>query len=507
MNRVDQRPSAPGQLVWSPADPTMGVGLVIDVEGPRVRVRFHRLNEERVYTTRRSDCVLVRYEIEAGERVHDHQGQELRVVSALGENPDQVRRYSLEDGSECAETLLVPDIRDMGAKERLATLNLAHPEVVRSRVHGLELAHWGSRAGTAAVLGSRVQWLPHQVDVATRAISSDPVRLLLADEVGLGKTVEAALIYAGLRAEGRANRVLILTPDALCIQWLGEIFRKSHELLVLLDDDRIKEAEEVHEDLSPFEANQRIITSTSRVASSRRLTAQAAATDWDLVVVDEAHHLRWSQEGGGNPAYRLVERLAGKTRHLLLLTATPMALDPAEYHALLRLLDPERFDDPTRFGVVRERVASICMAARQIDQAINQGSPITDDTISLTRKLLADAPEDIGCLDTLADMALDATGRHEQGEELLELLRDRHGLTDYVIRNRRGPVGGMPQRHAHTIGLEPTDIQDVLLDVGESVVFELAESIGERKGQKRKGRKGPTKQIQKTQKNGRPRTY
>ena len=67
------------------------------------------------------------------------------------------------------------------------------------------------------------------------------------------------------------------------------------------------------------------------------------------MVVDEAHHLRWDEETGGNAAYKLVERLAQKTRNMLLLTATPMALD-SEYHALLRLLDRERFENPTAFG-------------------------------------------------------------------------------------------------------------------------------------------------------------
>src|SRR6185312_6687150 len=172
-------------------------------------------------------------------------------------------------------------VRDIGAKERLSTLNLAHPEVVRARVQGLALANFGKRPGYSVVLGSRVQWLPHQVDVATRAIGRDPVRMLLADEVGLGKTVEAALIYAGLRNEGRADRVLILTPDALCIQWLGEIYRKSHELLVLLDNDRIEDAERDFPGMNPFEAHQRMVASIDRLAQDEALSELAGEAFWD----------------------------------------------------------------------------------------------------------------------------------------------------------------------------------------------------------------------------------
>ena len=70
----------------------------------------------------------------------------------------------------------LPEIRDIGAKERLATLNLVHPEVVRARVQGLELAALARRPGHAAILGARVEWLPHQIDVATRAMRLDALR-------------------------------------------------------------------------------------------------------------------------------------------------------------------------------------------------------------------------------------------------------------------------------------------------------------------------------------------
>ncbi|MEO0812015.1 MAG: SNF2-related protein, partial [Myxococcota bacterium] len=227
------RPRVSGQLVWSPADPSLGIGIVTDVDGPRVTVRFWRLQGERTYTTRSAEPTVVRYLIGRGEKVRDQDGEEQRVTEMVGVNDEGLAEYRLEAGDVVIESELIPEIRDIGAKERLATLNLAHPEVVRARLQGLKLAELGKRPGHAAVLGSRVEWLPHQIDVASRAIGEDPVRLLLADEVGLGKTVEAALIYAGLREEGRAERVLILTPKALTIQWLGEIFRKSHELLVL----------------------------------------------------------------------------------------------------------------------------------------------------------------------------------------------------------------------------------------------------------------------------------
>ena len=109
------------------------------------------------------------------------------------------------------------------------------------------------------------------------------MRWLLADEVGLGKTVEAALIFAGLRHEGRADRILILTPKTLSIQWLGEIYRKAHELLVLLDEDRIEDARQDFPDLSPFDAYQRIVASIDRVTADPVLTEEAMADGVEAV--------------------------------------------------------------------------------------------------------------------------------------------------------------------------------------------------------------------------------
>ena len=477
MTVQDSAPRAAGQLVWCPLDPALGIGVITDIGHSRVRVRFVRLQEERFYTTR--ELVLARYEIQPGERVLSSDGREVRVLKRVKnkKSDDLLVRYALEDGREVPESDLVPDIRDVGAKERLASLNLVHPEVVRARIAGLELEALGSRPGTAAILGARAQWLPHQIDVATRAIEMDPVRMLLADEVGLGKTVEAALIYAGLRHEGRANRILILTPESLCIQWLGEIYRKTHELLVLLDDDRIEDAEADFPDLPPFDAHQRIVASIEMVAGDELLAAQAAESEWDLVVVDEAHHLRWRQGDTGNPAYRLVEKLAHQSRHLLLLTATPMALDPAEYHALLRLLDPERFDAPQAFEQVTEHVTKIRNAARAVQASVAAKKALPKKVQDQVRKLLSDDDEDLQNLAAFLQIKPGASQRIDASEEILAMLRERHGLADYVVRNRRGPVGGLPDRQPQTFALEPSEVQQEVLELGEGVMFELAKTF------------------------------
>ncbi|MBI5507822.1 MAG: DEAD/DEAH box helicase family protein [Deltaproteobacteria bacterium] len=474
-------PSAVGQLVWCPADPALGVGVVTGTGDRTVSVKFFRLQEERSYTTRDRESALLRYLIGSGERVRGKTGGEHRVRRRLPGTERAIVTYELEDGSQVEERELVPEIRDVGPRERLATLNLVHPEVVRARAQGLDLAGLGRRRGEAAILGGRVEWLPHQIDVATRAIGRDPVRMLLADEVGLGKTVEAALIYAGLRSEGRAARVLILTPDSLCIQWLGELYRKVHELFVLLDDQRLEDAAQDFPEMGPFEAYRRIVASIDKLAGNQALFEHVTAARWDLVIVDEAHHLRWRPEDGGNAAYRMVEAIAANTRNLLLLTATPMALDPAEYHALLRLLDPVRFEDPARFEATTKRVELIREVARAVTQAVDEGKAVGRGVAKAAAEIFADDEDDGRRFLELVEQKPDDPRRVATADEVLASLRHRHGLAELVVRNRRGPVGGLPERRPQVIPLRPTEKQAVLIEVGEQVMLELARTIDDRR--------------------------
>jgi len=444
-----------------------------------VWVKFFRLQEERTYTTRDRASALLRHAIHAGDRVRDLSGKDHRVLRRADHGDEPLRRYELDDGSVASEHELIPEMRDIGPRERLATLSLVHPEVVRARAQGLDLAAIGRRPGEAALLGARVQWLPHQIDVASRAVSAEPVRMLLADEVGLGKTVEAALIFAALRQEGRALRVLVLTPDALCIQWLGELFRKVHELFVLLDEDRLEDAATDFPDMNPFDVYHRVVTSIDLVAQNQTLRRLASEVDWDLVIIDEAHHVRWRHEDGGNLAYRTVEAIARRARHLLLLTATPMALDPTQYHALLRLLDPVRFDDPALFATTTYRVEVIREVARCLTKALDGDAPLGEAVVKSAREVLGDDPEDWRAFEALQALLPTDPSREAHGDDVLDRLRHRHGLAEFVVRNRRGPVGGLPERQPKVIPLKPSAKQAVLIDVGESVMLELAQAIEE----------------------------
>ncbi|MDG4869085.1 SNF2-related protein, partial [Guyparkeria sp. 1SP6A2] len=118
-------------------------------------------------------------------------------------------------------------------------------------------------------------------------------RVLLADEVGLGKTIEAGMIIHQQVLSGRAERILIVVPETLQHQWLVEMLRRFNLRFSLFDDERYAEAQ--HDADNPFETEQLVICSLDFVRRSKQRLEHLCDAEWDLMVVDEAHHLVWSE--------------------------------------------------------------------------------------------------------------------------------------------------------------------------------------------------------------------
>src|SRR5512135_443464 len=200
---------------------------------------------------------------------------------------------------------------------------------LRSRVLRLEALRRAD--GLGALLSSRVHVLPHQVGAAGRILADRMPRFVLADEVGLGKTVEAGLVFAGMRQLGIAERVLVVVPEHLAFQWLAELFHKFNALFTLLTPERIASLGGAEAALArsphaivPFEA----------LRDDPELAGAAADLPLDLVVVDEAHHL------ADDALHAAVAPICRASFGVLILTATPVRLDPREYFRLLSLVEP-----------------------------------------------------------------------------------------------------------------------------------------------------------------------
>jgi len=369
----------PGVKVVHRAQRSWGVGVVVQVaeEGRRIAVRFAGRDGVTVVSGR--DPALVEVP------------PETPVESGVGGPAEQLAGGT--PGSASAFTL-------------------------RSRVVRLEALRRADSLG--ALLSSRVHVLPHQVGAAGRILADRMPRFVLADEVGLGKTVEAGLVFAGMKQLGIAERVLVVVPEHLCFQWLAELFHKFNALFTLLTKERIAELG------GPAEALTRsplAIVSHEALRDQPELAAAAAALPNDLVIVDEAHHL------AEDALHDAVAPVCRSSFGVLLLTATPVRLDPREYFRLLSLVEPVPSTTLEDFLARLESHEQYADIARGL---LAGGKPAA--ALAKLRKLAPDDP-----LFSRDDPKPDAI-------ELLAWLSDRYGLSGRLIRNRRVKVGAFTSR-------------------------------------------------------------
>lgn len=385
----------PGQRFISDSEPELGLGSVRGMSRLTVSLEFRATGEAREYA--RDNAPLRRVRFHAGDVVKDREGRSL-AITAVEERLGLLHYRS--DGRELCETDLSDAISFSKPEERLFVGQVDAPETFALRLAALRHQHRRRKSPVRGFVGGRIDLLPHQIYIAAEVSSRLAPRVLLADEVGLGKTIEAGLILHRLLLTGRARRILILVPDSLVHQWLLEMLRRFNTWFHVFNEARCKAIEAAHPGANPFLEDQLILASLRLFTGSAHRQEQAVAAGFDVLVVDEAHHLGWSPESP-SPEYAAVEALSRSAPGLLLLTATPEQLGMASHFARLRLLDPARFHDLAEF---------------------------------------------IGETDNYRAVAKEAEGLTE-GVALDDLL-DRHGTGRVMFRNTRATVRGFPCRKA-----------------------------------------------------------
>ena len=284
------------------------------------------------------------------------------------------------NGSTEAPHALWPLELEGALLERLALGDLDDVDDFITRMNILHLLAIREADGLGAFLGGRVRLFPHQLHVAERASATDPVRWLLADEVGLGKTIEASLILNRLVHAGKVNRCLVVAPETLTVQWLGELWRKYHQVFTLLDSERLGDvARDFGEDFNPFELHRRTVISLEMLMARPHLTEQAVRAGIDLLVVDEAQHLRRPPGHPGEAGWRAVSPIAAEGRHVLLLSATPLEDDAHGFFRLLQLLRPQEFPEDLSF-----------------ETRLAEGTPLPACTSSTRRSDIGGLPPRVG---------------------------------------------------------------------------------------------------------------
>ena len=372
----------------------LGPGRVEKVDGRRIVV-FFPAKETRL-TLAADDTALRPLPLGAGQkaRLEGEEGEVL--VAAIGASG-----VRLTDGRTVDPVLLWPLAPPDDPVERLAALQTDRAAAFRNRLDGLLLAEIRQATGLGSFLGGRIALFPHQLDVAERATASDPVRWLLADEVGLGKTIEACLILSRLLRTDRADRALVIAPATLTVQWLGELYRKFHQTFVLLDRKRREDVVKEHgQGFNPFEAHRHAVIALEDFALDPRLSAQAEAAGFELLVVDEAHRLERARGDAGSDSYRAVAPLARVARHVLLLSAAPLEADTHGFFRLLELLRPDAYTSEEEFLAALERgepLPPCTSATRRVDIGGLQprvAAPVDLESLPAAAGLAGDGKED-----------------------------------------------------------------------------------------------------------------
>lgn len=447
-------PFKPGQRWISDTESELGLGTVVAIDARTVTLLFAASGENRLYA--RSDSPVTRVMFNPGDTVTSHEGWQLLVDEVKEDNGLLAYIGTRLDTDEAnvtlREVLLDSKLVFSKPQDRLFAGQMDRMDRFALRFRARRYQSEQYRMPWSGLRGQRTSLIPHQLHIANDVGRRHAPRVLLADEVGLGKTIEAGMILHQQLLSGAAERVLIVVPETLQHQWLVEMLRRFNLRFALFDDERYAEAR--HDADNPFDTEQLVICSLDFVRRNKQRLEHLCEGSWDIMVVDEAHHLVWSEDEPGRE-YLAIEQLAASIPGVLLLTATPEQLGMESHFARLRLLDPNRFHDFARFTEEQQNYRPVADAVA----LLLAGNKLSNDDLNMLGDLIGE--QDIEPLLQTANS--EREGAMAARNELVSMLLDRHGTSRVLFRNTRNGVKGFPKRELHTIRLPlPTQYQTAI---------------------------------------------
>lgn len=413
---------AVGQRWLSETETDLGLGIIQDLDYRLVTIFFPAVDEERTYA--KDNAPLSRVRFSSGDEIELDDGQKFEVLETEERAGMLFYQVCTDQAQQTftaiVETQLNHTLNLKQAEDRLFSRQIDSPRWFELRYAAMSAQESSQRREVSGLSGARVDLIPHQLYIANEVGKRFAPRVLLADEVGLGKTIEAGLIIHQQLISSRAQRVLIVVPKALTHQWFVEMYRRFNLHFSIFDAERISALLESGEE-TPFVSQQLVLCSLDFLVNETQQSVLDA--EWDLLIVDEAHHLDWHEQEV-SPEYEIIEKISQKAKGLLLLTATPEQLGQEGHFARLRLLDPERFQSLEKF--VEEQASYQDLADLVVD--IERSEDLSDaqrDRVS----------------GYLSDLSLD----HDKDTVISELL-DQNGTGRVLFRNTRKNIEGFPKR-------------------------------------------------------------
>lgn len=414
----------PGQRWISHAEIQLGLGIIIETDHRTVTIRFEAGDETRTYSQQNAPLTRVIYD--QGESVKTSDGDSIEIINVS--ETDGIVNYS--GINSCAQTVTINEsqldhfIQLNRPIERLFNGQIDKNRWFELRYKTLQHLSQLSHSELSGLTSCRTSLIPHQLFIAHEVANRYAPRVLLADEVGLGKTIEAGLIIHHQLLNERANRVLIIVPESLTHQWLVEMVRRFNLMFSIFDEPR---CQAMSDEDNLFLSEQKVLCSLEFLAQNNSYYQQALEGEWDLLVVDEAHHLQWTPENSSDE-YQVIEQLAKRIKGILLLTATPEQLGIESHFARLRLLDPDRFSDLEPFIAEEQGYRPIAHAM----EALLSNQPFDESVRQTLKEVLKE------------EHSLDKW--HTDKQSIIKHMLDRHGTGRVLFRNTRTAVTGFPGR-------------------------------------------------------------
>ena len=436
-----------GQRWISETENSLGLGMITALDFRSVTLHFPASDETRIYAV--AQAPLTRIALNKGEQLHHQAGWQGKVLDIQEMNGLLFYLVKNMQGEEIIvnEKELSPIISFSQAKDRLFSSQIDRSEHFALRYQTLLHQQAQFQSPLRGLRGNRAGLIPHQLHIAQEVGNRINPRVLLADEVGLGKTIEAGMILQNQLFAEKVQRVLIIVPETLQHQWLVEMLRRFNLHFSLFDEERCEDFAE--QAINPFSTESLIICALDWLKAHPHRVQQAIEAEFDCLIVDEAHHLAWS-ENAPSTAYLLVEQLANAIPSVLLLTATPEQLGLESHFARLRLLDPERFYDYQAFLKEQENYQPVADAV----QSLLSEKPLSAVEKNHISDLLHE--QDVEPLFKALDCHNDDE-KQAARQELIQNLIDRHGTSRILFRNTRQGVKGFPHRVYHQVTIDATE--------------------------------------------------
>ncbi|WP_457551010.1 SNF2-related protein [Desulfobacula sp.] len=347
-----------GQRWISETEPELGLGTLVTATDKRISIRFDSSDCIRQYTLQSAPLKRVIFKPGDIIQLKDNKNLTIETLSESG----KLIYYSGKDRVVC-ERDLSDTISFFMPQDRLFAGITDAGKLFDLRYQLLKSKANYDASLTKGFLGGQVELIPHQFFIAKKVTSRYIPRVLLSDETGLGKTIEACLILHKLLMTERAQRVLIVVPESLVHQWFVELYRKFNLSFMLFNEAYCLSLDQDGTKINPFLERQLGIVSIDFLNSKRR-QAQLLEARWDMVVVDEAHHITDNEK-----IYGFMKTLSRETFGLMLLTATPEQMGVRNHFFHLQLLDPKRYFD---FNTYLDETAGYKKTIKRVKELINK---------------------------------------------------------------------------------------------------------------------------------------